>query len=906
LAEDPLLYLFAEEKYADRQAREALFCTFNADLGYFERTVLGVIQSAGARATVIGDAWVSDPDPRAARNAGTRYVHGLAVPKSGGAFHPKVTVIAGPERAVVAVGSGNLSPGGWHLNAETWTIATAGAERCPAIVTEVAAWLRTLDSSCAITSLAVAGISRTATQLEHLAAAGTVMETGHRLVHTGSSALIDQLPDDDVDHLLLYAPFHDEQAEGVRVLIERLLPNRVTLAVQSEKRTVIQPDAVRRVVADLGVDFQVMVDAGARYRHGKLIEAVAPDGSRWTLTGSPNLSARALLRPAAKGGNVEVGIISRPQATMFPADCRPVELAEVPAVRIEGTGVSRALVGMTLLSAVRTKDGLQLTFVRTLTAPARVVASAGVNFDEWTDIGTVPAGTAEHVVPNVDLQGGTRVRCEWGDSPDVLLGSIIFVTDPQQTERRPGDTSPNGPGGSADPIMLIADPRLMQQWLASLNEIAGVRAASALRRASAPAVPQGEGARGKPGSGLRLDTAEEEWLACTDDAQASLGAAMASFVLGGVPGLRTHRSADNSGLHLPTDKVLDESRPGLDNDDETIGDESAHEDAADTGADDGQLAKALITQSRDLPEAERRRVRRMLAAHVTDEIRLKSLSATEHLAVMTLVLIGAESGIWHSPLGEDGWLRVASTILAALGQSEIPEPLSTRVASWAALGIYLMHEHRPTTGHPAEATWYEEAARAVAHLLVASEEELVADFAKPFTNANGYPVDPDAVMHIATVVVQGDPLGEAIDVLGRNHPGWRADKHNARLLHVDLDSRSTLLPAAEALHAIPGDEMAAVWATGLTPGWTIAIRDAGTFIRVDKDARGQVTWHHFRLGPLTSALGIARDPGQASRARIPHGAHSCPFDEAIRALILAGISLSADDPPSQCPADATQ
>ena len=52
----PLPCLFAEQRHADRQAREALFCSFNADLGFFERTVLGVTQASGARATVVGDA----------------------------------------------------------------------------------------------------------------------------------------------------------------------------------------------------------------------------------------------------------------------------------------------------------------------------------------------------------------------------------------------------------------------------------------------------------------------------------------------------------------------------------------------------------------------------------------------------------------------------------------------------------------------------------------------------------------------------------------------------------------------------------------------------------------------------------------------------------------------------------
>ena len=366
------------------------------------------------------------------------------------------------------------------------------------------------------------------------------------------------------------------------------------------------------------------------------------------------------------------------------------------------------------------------------------------------------------------------------------------------------------------------------------------------------------------------------------------------------PGLRALRSADNASLRLPTDKVVDENRPGLDADDETVGGDGAPGESAGAEIAQGPLAQVLVTRSRDLPEAERRRVRRLLTAQVRDGMRVKSLSAAERLAVLTLVLIGVESGIWDGPLGEDGWLRVASTMLETLGQAEIPEALSTRVGSWAALGVYLIHEHRPTTGHPAEAKWYEESARAVAHLLVDANEDLVADFGEPFTNANGYPVDPDAVMHVAAVVVQGDPLGEAVDILSQSRPGWRVDQHNATLLHVDVDARSVVLPAAEALDAIPGDKMAAVWATGLTQGWTIAIRDAGTLIRVDKDSQGQLTWHHFQLGPLISPIGIARDPEQASRARIPHRALNRPFDEAVRALVATGINLSAD-PLSECP-----
>jgi hypothetical protein len=198
----PLAYLFAEEKYADRQAREALFCTFNVDLGFFERTVLGVTQATGARVTVVGDLRVSAPDSRAARNAGTRYVHGLAVTPAGSAFHPKLTVVVGPKRALVAIGSGNLSVGGWHLNAETWTIAAADRQRCPRLILETAEWLRSVVRLCAISPHAADAIGRTAAALDGLGG-GEVVDTGHRLVHTSDAPILDQLPDTPVEHLRL-------------------------------------------------------------------------------------------------------------------------------------------------------------------------------------------------------------------------------------------------------------------------------------------------------------------------------------------------------------------------------------------------------------------------------------------------------------------------------------------------------------------------------------------------------------------------------------------------------------------------------------------------------------------------------------------------------------------------------
>jgi hypothetical protein len=309
------------------------------------------------------------------------------------------------------------------------------------------------------------------------------------------------------------------------------------------------------------------------------------------------------------------------------------------------------------------------------------------------------------------------------------------------------------------------------------------------------------------------------------------------------------------------------------------------------------LASDMAPPSAGLATAERRRARRRLEAMAEDAA---SLTASQRLAVLAMILCGVQAELWDGPLGDEGWIRVVSRVLEMLGNGDIPDPLSARAATWAALAIYLMHEHRPTTGRPAQAVQYEKAADAVSYLLPDTDAALLAGFAEPFTNGNGNPVDPDAVLDVIALIVQDDPLAVAVDILGANHPAWDVHKHGAALLHVDGDFRATFLPAAQALEAVPGTGTVTVWATGSTAAWTLAVRCDGTLIRVERGIAGRFTWHHYRLGALTSPVGIARDPERANRTLISHGPLNRPFDEAIEALVATGVNLAAD-PPSECP-----
>ena len=900
----PLPYLLAEEKHADRQAREALFCTFNADLGFFERTVLGVTQSTGARVTVIGDGRMSNPDPRAARNAGTRYVHGLAVTASGAAFHPKVSIIAGPERAVAAIGSGNLSTGGWFLNKELWTVCIADRKCCPVLMTQLAKWLRTLDDICTITPQAVRGIERTATLLEQLADASTLMDTGDEIVHTSGQSILNQLPDGHAEHLLLYAPFHDERSEAIRSLIQRFAPVQVTLAVQSRGRTVIQPDVVARVANDLGVQFNVIEDPSNEYRHGKLIEVADHEGRRWALTGSANLSTRALLHAVEEGGSIELGIISRPQCSLLPQG-RRITLAEVPAVRIETSAADRRGTEVLLIAAVRTEDGLQVSLAKPSVLAVRIQSSARTSFDSWSEIGLVPPQAIDHVFPDVDLPGGTRVRGVWDAGAGVVYGSAIFVIDPELILNRPGEMTGHGRAAPGDPLDLIADPRLLEVWLGALDQLAAAPLVVTLPGLAGSRAPRGEDSFSNHVGGLQVDTDEERWLAYADDAQARMGTAMFRFALGGFPALHAVSSSAASSLEEPTDRVIDERKAGLEDDDsETVNDD------VDPAGDDVEPAQCrdngptgspndvwASVSDEDLPESVRRRTRRQIERWFADTAPHSSVIA--RLAVTQLLLCAIQSHFWETALGDQGWMRVLGTAIKTLNSDDTPERISSQIASVAAVAIYLMHEHRPTSERTADVLLYDEAARQTAHLYADADPQMIADFAEPFINQNGYPIDPDAVMHVIAMIVQGDPITEAIDLLEDRHPSWQIHRHNGALLHITSSFRTPFLPAAEALDAITGATPAAVWVTGRSGDWSVAARQRDTLIRVDMQ-RHRTMWWHYRLSNLISPTRIARDPELANRARIPHGPLTRAFPEAQIALAAVGFD-SADDPPSVCP-----
>ncbi|WP_138179904.1 hypothetical protein [Nakamurella multipartita] len=540
--------LYAESIQDDRQAREALFLTFNVDLGFFEQRVLGLCRGAGAAVTVVADASIYAPDVRAVHGAGTSYIVGLASMR--GAFHPKLAILVGPERAVIGIGSGNVTVGGWHGNDEIFCVLRASVvDGVPAAVGALAGFLDRLPEVVDMAPSAAIATRRTSAELATLASRGRPLSTGPRLVSTLDRPLIDQLPAGKVSTLALYAPFHDPRGQALAALLARYAPDEVRIGVQP-KSTVIHPAALVDVAAAAGVKLTFHQLEDVPYRHGKLIQASDQDGIAWSLTGSANLSAAALLGAVGQGGNCELGLVTERSAALYPPAVgelghHEIEPRTIGPASIEGAPPASSSASHLLEAAVEGAQ-VRLSLSRAAREPLVVEASAYEdlphNYRGWA---VIPADQQQVRVARPEwLTAGSRIRL--GRSPGGSPRDV-FLLDPALALRRvqPGSSQSNT---ALQPFDIFADPGQAERWMAGMYKLLAsqrITQTSRPRGASTKSVNQSE-VRIPATTGWRTWDDPDEWARYSENAAIRLGEPLYRLGLGGLPRLKA--KADTAEL----------------------------------------------------------------------------------------------------------------------------------------------------------------------------------------------------------------------------------------------------------------------------------------------------------------------------------------------------------------------
>jgi hypothetical protein len=818
-------------------ARDVLLLSFNVNLGFFERFALAAARARQALVTVVGDAGFVHADPMLVRYAGTTYLDGRALCRHGGLFHPKLLVITGETSVTVAVGSGNVTLGGWHANAELWTILRGDAEAAPTTFGQLAVWLQNLPREVRFSTGVEPALERVAAALDRL----PPTEPGPRLVSSLDDAILSQLPTGPVDALTVATPFLDEHARALDALARWLQPRMLEVLVQPANGIYDGSSLTQVLGRYRGV--ALPVDA-SRYHHGKLFEWTSL-GRRDALTGSPNATAAALLRAMGEGGNCELGLLSELDASRRPpVGARlGVELASHP---YRPPPLPAQLTAPLLLGATLVAGGVRILLGRALAAPGRLE----VERDEvWAAVAEIPAGVEEAFLVCaveggaplrlVDAGGQGSLTCHLTDPSRVLRRRIAYQGKVRVTE----DT-------------LFDEPRLAEAFLADLANL------RAYLHAGAPSAPVS--ARG-PATGRSTTTAEpQSWEEYLDACQAFIGEDMVDYALG-LPRLIRRDAADPEEF-----AELDD-------------------DQAEQAPDDSDLVTVRVPDGRRCPELHRQRFRRFferLADAGAD------YTAVGRLLAVRVILRGASGGYWNDP---QDWAPVVAKAIRGLARlGGVRDEERAAVASLAAVGLAVLHSQVPRFSvHDPLLILYESTRQVIDSLLVTVDPDLVARFADELVLGIGPAVEPAAIEALIETLQHPTPIDEAVRVLD-DEWGIAAQRRGKIIELLEGVRRDPLVAALRAVGL--AQAAAPVAARASTPTVTVTIAWQPPHLVVIRRFPRTVDAAHYKLtglmGPHDYAVTREPLPGALVVERWRSASPPPTAQAILTALGLAGDGTS--------------
>ena len=290
-----------------------IICTFNIDLIFVETVLLRELKRCGHPSlTIFADAeevtrtfnsqnqWLS--------NIGRRYRVVPVMMASGYRFHPKIVFLSSPKKAVIFVGSGNLTFGGFRQNDEIWTSFPTGND---GKIGPIAAF-KEMVLKCAERSSASRGAYREINEAFDKVSrewANKLNEPDTLLWRAGQEAsLLNQIAsavnDVPIDRILIGSPYYDENGIALREIMKQWPTASLDLLVQSGQSTLTQ-----KALTGLNIQPKLHTVNSAypekkhAFIHAKFY-ALFSGEEVFFFSGSANCSVAALLSEGNKG-NVE-------------------------------------------------------------------------------------------------------------------------------------------------------------------------------------------------------------------------------------------------------------------------------------------------------------------------------------------------------------------------------------------------------------------------------------------------------------------------------------------------------------------------------------------------------------------------------------------------------------------------
>ena len=313
-------------------ATSAIVLTHNIDFLFLQSIVRPRLRKCGhPKLTIFADAACAAGSYRQ-----QRYVleglgrHYRVVPVEMGVgrrFHPKAIFLAGPRKSALAVGSGNVTHGGWSANHEIWATYESDDDGRPAI----SAFRGYLDTVLGL-------IHRTQSISEEVLAAfdqttnswaAELPEPAGLLGIPGDRPLLERIIDlagNDVRQVTVCAPYFDPDGEALGEFARRI-PAPVRTLLQ---RNHVGLSASAAAALPANVELSSIDIDPSRFIHAKVFALHRPD-TTLLVAGSANLSRAALMADGTWGNAELIAVqeISHERADDLLADLKILEESPV-------------------------------------------------------------------------------------------------------------------------------------------------------------------------------------------------------------------------------------------------------------------------------------------------------------------------------------------------------------------------------------------------------------------------------------------------------------------------------------------------------------------------------------------------------------------------------------------------
>jgi hypothetical protein len=285
----------------------ALFGTFALSLTFFESMLLRELRKSGCKEIVIVtdiNGYRQSLMERRSRAIGQEYrLIPVSLPK--GIFHPKFCYLQGERNDLLAIGSGNLTFGGFGRNLEVLDALYSDDNK--QAFNDFAGFLNSLSGRRDFYAPERTWLETYAVRAQSFHQEQA--EETVRLIHSAQSSVLAQaqefLRDEvEVNKLTVLSPFHDTDGTSIRLLGEASRAKRIRVALSPASGTSAFPfgSASKWSIPVSAVMPQDVT--GKRGLHAKWIEWETSQGI-FTLTGSINAT-----RPALRTtDNIELGVL---------------------------------------------------------------------------------------------------------------------------------------------------------------------------------------------------------------------------------------------------------------------------------------------------------------------------------------------------------------------------------------------------------------------------------------------------------------------------------------------------------------------------------------------------------------------------------------------------------------------